>query len=432
MKLIKLLNEISINEPFSFFKVLNAYKNNSLYNESILNNGYILFHLYLRDDFLKVVYGEDEEKIQKSKDYLDNLNKELGTSYILFKGSSPVKSIRIGEGGYADVLNRRFIRDRRKDYSEAILDSEQNFKELIKGDPNRNLETLSENCILITVNGLKCIYSLNSLKILGEFDSLQPNKMYWLDNEYIVKKDRKTFIIKITDDKIEKINEDEYDDHNDYEDYGGESKYLVYKDGFTYKLDNHRKPMFKIKGIYKTIHPGLNPNQFIVSNKETQQGVVDDNGKEIIPFSNLFTRRISNSKYIVSGKDSFSIFDDKGNIVKQYNVKEPQIANIRNFNQLGKILKVIPTSELKPLFTLSDWSQIYAYSKDPIKTVEMTNSGDVISKFDDELIKDCLKRAPGEKKKQLLKIFKTYNKSPMLDKYYKKYNIQEIKNKLKK
>ena len=92
--------------------------------------------------------------------------------------------------------------------------------------------------------------------------------------------------------------------------------------------------------------------------------------------------------------------------------------NIRNFTQLDKILQIIPAEDLHKIFSLLGWAQIIAYSKDPERTVELTQAGDIVAKFDDETLKDCLKRAPGAKKVALLKKLMAGDFIPWLKRRY--------------
>jgi hypothetical protein len=202
-------------------------------------------------------------------------------------------------------------------------------------------------------------------------------------------------------------------------------------------LDDNDEVILKVKGKFISLHPTDN-DKFIAykSNNpnlqsttyESESGLITSEGKILIPFSPgyLYKKEDYYLRHPIKG-DSFSIFDENGKLLSKYDISKPSEANIRNFNQLEKILKVIPVEDLHKLFDPLEWSQIIAYSKDPERTVELTQAQDIIAEFDDETLKDCLKRAPGAKKINLLKIFKKYNNSPMLEKYYKKYNIDEIK-----
>ena len=356
--------------------------------------------------------------------------KEAGSNYVIIKDGRVIKST-IGLGHFADVIDNRWIKDRRKDGSETLSDSENNFKEVIKSDPGFSIKVQGDNVVAYKVNGQYVFFNYLTETILGEFDDYDAvwGPGGYRDGKYIIKKDGKKGSATLKDGELT-VN-------FDYEDtWDRGSTIYGYKDGYTYMLGDNDKVIFKVKGKYHQLHPkgndkfiayksnNTNPN----TSNDTESGLITSEGKILIPFSPgyLYKKGDYYLKHPID-RNSFSIFDENGKLLSKYDMNIPSEANIRNFNQLEKILKVIPIEDLHKLFGPLEWSQIIAYSKDPEKTVELTQAGDVIAKFDDETLKDCLKRAPGAKKVNLLKIFKKYNNSPMLEKYYKKYNVTEIK-----
>jgi hypothetical protein len=416
------LNEILIKKPFEFSKLLKAYEQDTFYKKNITKNGTILFHLYT-DDLIEKTFPDPEDQ-QKAKDILESMYKEAGSNYVLIKDGRVIKPT-VGLGQFADVIDSRWIKDRRKDQSEALLDSENNFKEIIKSDPGFSIKFQANNVVASKVNGQYVFFNYLTETVLGEFDKYDAVWSYagFRNDRYIIKKDGKTGLATLKDGELT-VNFD----YEDTWDMG--SKIYGYKDGYTYMLDDNDKVIFKVKGKYRHIHPEDN-DKFIVYKSDKANpdyGLITSEGEIIIPFSPgwLYKKGDYYLKHPIDG-NSFSIFDENGKLLSKYDINFPSEANIRNFNQLEKILKVIPIEDLHKLFGPLEWSQIIAYSKDPKKTVELTQAGDIIAKFDDETLKDCLKRAPGAKKVDLLKIFKKYNNSPMLEKYYKKYNVTEIK-----
>ena len=423
------LNEILVKKPFEFNKLMDAYKKDGSYKENITKNGTILFHLY-SDDLIKEVFPDPEDQ-QRAKDFLESMYKEAGSNYVLLKDGRVIKPT-VGLGHYADVIDDRWIKDRRKDQSETLLDSENNFKEIIKSDPGSSIRSQGENVIACKVNGQYVFFNYLTETVLGEFDKYDDvwSPQGYRKGQYIVKKDGKTGSATLRNGELT-VN-------FDYEDtWDRGSTIYGYKDGYTYMLDNNDKAILKVKGKFISLHPTDN-DKFIAyrSNNtdpqsttyESESGLITSEGKILIPFSSgyLYKQGDYYFRYPLN-RNSFSIFDENGKLLSKYDIDFPSEANIRNFNQLEKILKVIPVEDLHKLFDPLEWSQIIAYSKDPERTVELTQAQDIIAEFDDETLKDCLKRAPGAKKVALLKIFKKYNNSPMLEKYYKKYNIDEIK-----
>ena len=412
------LNEIIIRTPFSLFKLYDAYRKNEFYKDYVTKNGYMIFHL-LSNDLIDKVYPDSKNK-ELAQQEIEKLSKENGSRYILFDSQNKIIELPIplGQGHYAEVINNRWIRDRRKDQSEVILDSEKNFKEIIKSDPNYVIQKPEDNIIIYKSNGRYIFFNLATETILGEFDDYDrqwdPDTGY-RGNNYIVKKDGKAGFASLENGVLTT--------NFEFEDVKNR---MGYKDGYTYYLDKNNKPLYKVKGIYDFIQQ-TDTDKFIVRDKKGSALVTSD-GKILIPFSSDYLYKKVNDYYVRNTPNTFTIFDKNGNQLSFYDIREPQLMNIRNFNQLDKILQTIPAKDLHKIFSLSDWAQIIAYSKDPEKTVELTKAGDVIAKFDDEIIKDTLKRTPkGNKKVAVLKIFKQYNNSPILDKYYKKYNIDEIK-----
>jgi len=422
------LNEIIIKKPFDFSKILNAYKQDSFYKKYVTKNGYVLFHL-LSDDLLKEIFSNPEDQ-QKAKDYIEILEKDAGSSYILFKDGRITKPT-VGLGYYAEVIDGRWIKDRRRDSSEALLDSENNFKEVIKSDPDSMIKSQGDNVVVCKVNGQYVFFNYLTETVLGEFDNYNAiwGPQGYKNGQYVVKKDGKAGQATLKNGELT-VN-------FDYEDIWDRGSTIYgYKDGYTYILDDNNKAILKVKGKFTSFHPEGN-NKFIAykSNNtdpqyttyNSESGLITSEGEILIPFSPgyLYKKGDYYFRYPIN-KSSFSIFDENGKLLSKYDVDFPSEANMRNFNQLEKILKVIPIEDLHKLFSPLEWSQIIAYSKDPEKTIELTQAGDIIAKFNDDVLKDCLKRAPGAKKVNLLKIFKKYNNSPMLEKYYKKYNIDEI------
>jgi len=423
------LNEILIKKPFEFNKLMDAYKKDEFYKKNITKNGTILFHLY-SDDLIKEVFPDPEDQ-QRAKDFLESMYKEAGSNYVLLKDGRVIKPT-VGLGHYADVIDNRWIKDRRKDQSEALLDSEHNFKEIIKCDPDYSIRSQGDNVVACKVNGQYIFFNYLTETVLGEFDKYDDvwSPQGYRKGQYIVKKDGKTGSATLRNGELT-VN-------FDYEDtWDRGSTIYGYKDGYTYMLDNNDKAILKVKGKFISLHPTDN-DKFIAyrSNNtdpqsttyESESGLITSEGKILIPFSSGYLYKQGNYYFRYPlNRNSFSIFDENGKLLSKYDIDFPSEANIRNFNQLEKILKVIPIEDLHKLFGPLEWSQIIAYSKDPERTIELTQAQDIIAEFDDETLKDCLKRAPGAKKVNLLKIFKKYNNSPMLEKYYKKYNIDEIK-----
>jgi len=280
------------------------------------------------------------------------------------------------------------------------------------------IDELGDNIIKYESNNRYIFFNLNTETILGEFDDIEKiwdiNQGYRLNN-YAAKKDGKEGFVSIDKGILKATFE--------YDNISYRSGLIGQKDGYTYGLDAEKKPMYKVKGLYKFVNQ-VDTDRFIVRN-EKGPSLITSNGKIIIPPIPSYLKK-ENDYYIRSTENTFAIFDKNGKQLSVYDIGEPQLANIRNFNQLDKILQIVPAEDLHKIFSLLDWAQIIAYSKDPEKTVELTKAGDVIAKFNDEVIKDTLKRASGDKKITILKIFKKYNNSPTLEKYYKKYNINEI------
>ncbi len=383
------LNEIIIRTPFSLFKLYDAYRKDGFYKDYITKNGYMVFHL-LSNDLIDKIYPDSKDKELAQRE-IEKLSKENGSSYILFDSQNKIIELPIplGQGYYAEVIDGRWIRDRRKDSSEVILDSEKNFKEIIKSDPNYVIQKPEDNIIVYKSNGQYVFFNLATETILGKFDDYDkqwdPDTGY-RGNNYIIKKDGKAGFASLENGVL--TTNFEFEDVKDR---------MGYKEGYTYYLDKNNKPLYKVKGTYDSIYP-TDTDKFIVRGKKGFALVTSD-GKIIIPSSQSSTLRKVNNYYIRSTSNTFAIFDENGNQLSVYDIREPQLMNIRNFTQLDKILQIIPAEDLHKIFSLLDWAQIIAYSKDPEKTVELTKAGDVIAKFDDEVIKDALKRTPGNKSK---------------------------------